>query len=307
MPFAANTILLKNIPLSYLDGRLLLNGTGLSFVNEGSTPSNVVFTTGDQTISGVKVFEGFAHFGNRLLIDSSGVYKIDWEAGIIRSNDEASSVDWEYRTLYGINGDGSLDWYNRHCLDANETISIDWDSRALVSGAETGLSWGQKTLYGVWSHTGVPTSSGHIVNKSYHDANSVYSMQFGHASLTPTDSTTYYFGAAFSDVPTSTQSTSPVMVVPTSGVLRKIVGNASMMTTLGNAETVSMIVYKNGVAAATGTYVATGYNNKIFSGLSSINLNVNALDTLQLGMSCPVWTVNPVGINNSLIAQISLG
>ena len=592
MPFAANTILLKNIPLSYLDGRLILNGTGLSFVNEGSAPSNVVFTTGDQTISGRKIFAGYLDAGNRYLISSNGYNVLDWEDRVL-SEQGSTKLDWVANEVYGVwthtgvatssghivnygkltdyaypksnpsgyfnrsgtsilyatyggsypsvdldqgilytnyyntsgqsvdyngmnlyNGktgperklranwdaaelydnnesqsiiwmdrqlttstgfsDVALDWenkiisgdwqtdtkptssghiinkgyldsysemvrtfgdqniiggkvfyslgesldyypsldienqkllhnhysatYNRYHsgavinwragvlgwsevgpydsidyprislesgilykynspdslaaikLDSSELfdgtntkidwendrlysyynyqhyIAFDWKHSKIATGAEasggvvfngfesklyyTGaesLNWAYKNLVGNWQIDTVPTTSGHIINKGYCDSNSIYSIQFGHASLIPTDSTTYYFGGAFSDLPGSVQATSPVMVVPTSGVLRKIVGNASIMTTLSTAETISMIVYLNNSPIATGSYNTTGYNNKIFSGLSSINRNVNALDTLQLGMSCPAWTVNPIGANNSLIAQISLG
>lgn len=345
-------------------------------------PSDVVRTSGNQIISGVKAFVGEASFSaisamdgasalsidcsqrflydnleevsidyqNRVLsgdwhtntnpIDSLHVANVGWVSGWVGSNstlvkttgvqhisdtkhffelDAGKSVISEFPMLSVTYGELSIYEPNHDNLifsaafdawnDLNGVASCNFESRQLLSGSNVSIDWKDKTLNGAWTVDSNPTATGGIATKAYVDslAGGVYTVPFGHAlQATVADSTTYYFGGCQDAPPQTTASSASVVPVPQSGVLRKIVGNASVPGTLSSAENVSLVVYINGSAVATGTYQTTGRNNTIFSGLQNIDRNISALDTIQLSMMTPAWTTNPTNLRQSAVAYISL-
>jgi hypothetical protein len=257
----------------------------------------------------------------RILSTSAGFsdVSLNWETRSLFDIAGNLVLDWDTSHVYGESGLYSIGWADRLLYDNSPSIcvSADWNNRKLysVTGAgtvQTTLDWQNRVLSGNWQTNCVPTATGHIVNKAYVDSvvgasSGVYTLQLSHNQFSPADTLTYYIAAAVGHTPITTQSSSPVIAVPTSGVLRKIIGTAFVAGTLGTSETVSLIVYKNGTSVATGSYLASGRNNTIVSGLSGLSVPVGYLDTLQLAMVCPTWATNPTNLTNSLSAYVSLG
>lgn len=215
-------------------------------------------------------------------------------------------------TMRLIDGsDTKLDWSLSRLITTG-TSSVDWGNRLLYSDAGSqSANWNSKALYGNWSTDTSPTASNHLVNKSYVDSNSSFTLGFGHKMVSPADSTTststhYYFGGIWDETPTTTQSDTSVVYVPTSGILRNIVGNCYVQGTLASSEDVYLVVSVNGSDVATGTYKMTGRNNIIQSGLQSINRNLSKYDSIQMRFSGS-WATNPINIRHNLNAYITLG
>lgn len=229
-------------------------------------PNDVVRTTGNQSISGNKVFAGVSNFNDG----------VNMNRGLnVTDEDSVTSATFNTRFLYDMAGNASLSW----------------------DGLE---------VRGVWSHTGIASAPNHITNKQYVDSTSSYTIPFGHTSSNLTASSSGYFASApvaFS----SSEPNSPIAIVPKSGILKSIVGVCSIAGTLASAGVVNLVVFKNGVSVATGTYVATGRNNVISSGVQSLNIPVSELDYIKLMVSTPAWVTNPTSVSHSLNAYITLG
>lgn len=242
------------------------------------------------------------------IVNSTGGAVVDFLNGYLYA--VTLAVDWGERYLHDYSGLYSVAWQDRVLFTSNENdaASLDWGNRKLYTGASSEvLDWGSLHLVGNWGLDGTPVLPDHITNKNYVDSTSSYTIPFGHASFNPVDSTTYYFGTAFGVAASSSQSTSPVSAIPKSGKLKSLIGTATVAGTLGSSETVSLIVYKNGASVATGTYLMTGRNNVISSGVNNLNISVSELDTLQLSTVCPAWTTNPTSVTHSFNAYVTLG
>ena len=250
----------------------------------GAIPSDVVRTTGAQSISGAKRFVQSVEISNatgleRMFIaeGGAGYFNVDSDGFVkIHSNSYGSEA-----TFYS-------------------------ESMSFTDGTSDTMLVSDRMLMGEWISDFSPTQTGGLATKGYVDSTSSYTIPFGHASFNPLDSTTYYFGAAFGIVASSSQSTSPASAVPKSGVLKSVIGTATVSGTLSSSETVSFVVYKNGTSVATGAYLMTGRNNVISSGVNSLNIPVSELDTLQLSFVCPAWATNPLSVTHALNAYITL-
>lgn len=224
----------------------------------GGVGSDVVRTTGNQTISGIKKFSDT----------------------IASSLDGYESCSMDNRMLHRSDGDPVMSW---------DTLNLSY----------------------LWTHSSAPTDPYHIANKAYVDSNSSFTLGFGHKTINPADSTPststhHYFGGICDEIPTTTQSDASVVYVPTSGILRSIVGNCFVQGTLASSEDVYLVVSVNGSDVATGTYKMTGRNNIIQSGLQSINRNLSKYDSIQMRFSGS-WATNPMNVRHNLNAYITLG
>jgi len=101
------------------------------YVNSSS--SNIVYTTGDQNISGNKSFYGdilLSGANNR--IGQYHYIDVDNNFVKIRLQDGTPVFDSEELSLYDINGSTSIAFSNRR-LDSIDGISIDWEGRSLAN------------------------------------------------------------------------------------------------------------------------------------------------------------------------------
>ena len=302
----------------------------------GSIPSDVVRTTGNQTITGSKTFHSSTTFNNDVGIygkliatDQSDVSSVDthlrvlyndvaqetlnWLDGTTKNFDGAVTIDWrnsDLKSRLALSSGSVLNWEALNLFDYSGNYSADWNLRQFytsVGYTDVSVDWESRLLSGNWRTNTSPTASNHLVNKSYVDTNSSFTLGFGHAILnTVTDSTLYYFGGFHGETPQSTPSDGSVVYSPTSGVLRSVVGDCFVAGTLSSNEDVRLVVSVNGTDVATGTYRTTGKNNLIQSGLQSINYNLNKYDAIQMRFSGN-WGTNPTQIRHNLNAYITLG
>lgn len=159
-----------------------------------SIPSDVVRTTGAQTVSGVKTFANDIRISGNI-IDTGSVNSVDTNARKLKNSAGDDSIDWQNRYAYDDAGTLTLDWgdgggydgagqpsfswtsrtlsaygaglslnWDSNYLANGGTVVLDWASLQLKDGSTATLDWNVKSLYGVWQHTGVASSSNHIVN-----------------------------------------------------------------------------------------------------------------------------------------------
>ncbi len=127
-----------------LSGNLLSTGQALYnyivAVSGLDTNSNIVYTTGNQNISGVKTF-----FNSIQLRPTTNL--LDSNSTII--------LDTNSRLLRDSNGLGALDWYDastRILFDSSESISCNWETRlCLNSGGKINIDWQNTILSGNWN------------------------------------------------------------------------------------------------------------------------------------------------------------
>lgn len=306
----------------------------------GGVGSDVVRTTGNQSITGSKTFQSAATFNNdvgiygkliatdqsdtssldthvRALYNDIAQETLNWNDGVVKNFDGAVTIDWrssDLKSRFALSSGSVLNWEANNLFDNSGNYSADWNLRQLYGSAgytDINVDWESRQLSGNWATNTNPTQSGHLANKSYVDSNSSFTLGFGHKMVSPADSTTststhYYFGGIWDETPTTTQSDTSVVYVPTSGILRNIVGNCYVQGTLASSEDVYLVVSVNGSDVATGTYKMTGRNNIIQSGLQSINRNLSKYDSIQMRFSGS-WATNPINIRHNLNAYITLG
>jgi hypothetical protein len=110
--------------------------TGVSGQNVNSqTLQNVVFQTGDQTISGVKTF--------RNNINVSGNVNVTGELHV------------DTITTHFINDDLRIDVVNRQLYDDQPFVSVDWGADQLLFNSNITLDWQRQILSGTWNAQGL--------------------------------------------------------------------------------------------------------------------------------------------------------
>lgn len=134
--------------------------------------TNVVTTTGDQSISGQKTFLGrllalannvsSIDSLNRKLFDGSGQVNINWESGYAYS----TIVDYQESEEEAIpilgNSQLSVDWQGRVLWDRFGNPSIDWDFNYLYAGGSPSIDWGFRELYNEDGYPTVKWQSRHL-------------------------------------------------------------------------------------------------------------------------------------------------
>lgn len=148
-----------------------ISGGGSSYI------PNIVYTTGDQRISGIKTFnssipsklDSLASIdpNNRYLMQSGDGENVvvDWQNQRLNGNDSSISIDWQNRTLndslnairlnwqnnlaYNYAGQTTLDWQHEQLIDHNLGISsLNWASRILIdSNNINSLNWNVRGLF----------------------------------------------------------------------------------------------------------------------------------------------------------------
>lgn len=141
----------------------------------GGTPSNVVFLTGDQNISGRKSFKQDVEFydslgrlsykaesgmfygydstgqfsirrsvglNTRALYDSSNSISVDWSSSRSLFVGSSQVLNWGNQILKNQSNVETLNWDQGYTSDSSSVASIDWEDRALINSNENGvLSW----------------------------------------------------------------------------------------------------------------------------------------------------------------------
>lgn len=123
-----------------------------------SSVKNVVFATGNQTISGNKTFSAPLYssldslasidINSRSLIKNNAV-SINWDTKVLNDSIENTSLEWDNRFLADSNIFTSVDWNNRLLYNNNNVVVADWNN-ALLSGLNgTTFDWSNGIFYGI--------------------------------------------------------------------------------------------------------------------------------------------------------------
>jgi hypothetical protein len=123
-------------------GGLIISKTGQLIVfsggagNTGATQNltNVVFTTGDQTVSGIKIFSNNIGVDNILSASAFDDVRIDLVNRQLMDGTPFQTVDWNLGQL-NWNGTNSLNW-------ANQTLSGTWRIQNLIISGQSLVTGG---------------------------------------------------------------------------------------------------------------------------------------------------------------------
>lgn len=146
---------------------LRLGETGSYLLNQinNISISNVVYTTGNQLISGIKNFNdgivtniisgiisnaGVIDFDNKRLVNGDGTEKINWDNGGLFDASHTTSVNWEERKLIDNVGVQSINYQDRTLKDNGLNIVLNWNDKVLIrSDNITTVDWQSALLYDV--------------------------------------------------------------------------------------------------------------------------------------------------------------
>jgi hypothetical protein len=127
------------IDLNNMSGKIT---SGINITNV----ANVVYQTGNQTISGTKVF-------NSAINDTSNFQTIDLNNRILSDSTSSLSIDYNNRYLVEpiSNPKASLDWGNRRLNNLAGNVSIDWATGTMLdTSAALSISYQSRILSGSW-------------------------------------------------------------------------------------------------------------------------------------------------------------
>lgn len=132
----------ENITLDWQNRRL----TGNWVLNNEPivTGNKVVYTTGNQTISGIKTFSNAILIAGTpgLYLSGSTIYygaintspKMDFSTMVLYDDDGLPAIDWATRYLHSTTSLVTLDWASHTLIGSDSTVSLNWDSKTLISG-----------------------------------------------------------------------------------------------------------------------------------------------------------------------------
>lgn len=163
---------------------------GLSGSLANPTTPNIVYTTGDQAITGIKTFA-------TNIVVSNTINTANKTLGAFLG----TSVNWSNGTLIDYNtSNASVDWIsNRSLSDSSSALSVAWNSRTLVDvNGATSVNWANRSLIDTsgnvaffWVPSGVTSNSGiYLKDTGNYARNSVASVA-QLIGLSGADSTTY--------------------------------------------------------------------------------------------------------------------
>ena len=155
--------------------------------------TDVVWVTGDQSISGTKTFVLPIYVSGRVatpiispydvlgvnsypmievasgklwIYNGSTAYlpTVDWPQCYLTAKNNVVSVNWNIYTLYDGTSQTALDWSNRILSDTSSVGSVDWQNRWLLnSSIQTNLDWENRQLSGNWDAEGLTIGGRPIV------------------------------------------------------------------------------------------------------------------------------------------------
>jgi hypothetical protein len=147
-----DTLSISGVDISITSGDIALtnrptvNGTGVLLSGEVvnfSLPNTIVYTTGDQVISGNKSFYGDVLLtGNNNRIGKGYYIETDSDFVYIKDLYNTKILNTEELNFRSLNGVESLNWEGRQLVDSVGVESIEWNERYLANKlGQTVLTW----------------------------------------------------------------------------------------------------------------------------------------------------------------------
>lgn len=130
----------------------------------------------------------------------------------------------------------------------------------------------------------------------------IYQMELSHAPITPTDSSSYYFGGVWSAVPTTAGVAYYRSHAARTGTITEIYVSIGLGGNNGSAEDSTLTLLKNGSSLQEITTVAK-YNAQYSAfALTGLSLAVAQGDQMSVKWDTPAWVTNP----NSVYHHVTL-
>jgi len=114
-------------------------------------------------------------------------------------------------------------------------------------------------------------------------------------ALNPADSTTYYFGSAYSQTPPTSAATRRLWI-PRAGTIRAVYGHFAVGGTLGSAETITVYIRVNNTTDATVSSTAAMSAATNTWSNASMTQAVSAGDYIEVKFVCPAFATNPTSV-----------
>lgn len=125
-----------------------------------------------------------------------------------------------------------------------------------------------------------------------------YDIFAGHGAWSPTDGSTYYWGAFVSGGPSTVQGLERIGI-SRDGMIERIELTVLIVTANGSGESVIKRLQVNGADVSTLSTNFTyngGVNTQIQASFAGLNIPVVAGNRLELTESCPTFATNPTNI-----------
>lgn len=151
------------------------------------------------------------------------------------------------------------------------------------------------------------TDSRAVINTNFANLNADkkevgYVIQATHSPLSPSDSTTYYFGSQTGITPSTTAATARVYI-PKAGTIKTIYAYVSVLGTLGTSETSTLSLRLNNSTDTTITSsLVTTAVSQVFS--ATVSIAVVAGDYFEIKWVTPAWATNPTTVRIPITVYI---
>ena len=122
-----------------------------------------------------------------------------------------------------------------------------------------------------------------------------YTINIGHYSINPADSTVYYFGSRTYDYPFTSVTGYSRIIIPENGCIRKITLYQISAIVVGSAEDQIIEIRKNFATDYTVKTVSTAVDKRDFSNFD-LNIPVAQNDSIEIKWTTPAWVTNPEGV-----------
>ncbi len=127
-------------------------------------------------------------------------------------------------------------------------------------------------------------------------------LLFGHDSVSPVDSTTYYIGGQFNLSPTTSASDGRRLISPVTGFITQVSISETVGGTLGSSETSTFTI--NNVTQSTSSTITTtatyDSSSSLINYILSSPLYVVNGDKLEIRWVTPAWVTNPTTVRQQI-------
>ncbi len=151
--------------------------------------------------------------------------------------------------------------------------------------------------------SGAASSSTVLLGNQTWSARGKYAVQASAAALSPSPSTTYYFGRRFASAP-STTALLAAIIAPDAGTITSVSFVLGVDGTLSSSETFSVYIRVDNTTDHLVTSSAR-MDFASFSVVTPLSISVASGANLEVKIVTPAWSVNPTNVHLSAVILIS--
>jgi hypothetical protein len=273
---------------TFLTGGTYSNGTAIFTNNTGGTFNVTGFYTGS---TDVRITGGTYSAGTITLLNNTG--------GTV----SISGLSTGYTYTQTNNYTATIPITVTHNLNTTEILIqiIDTNTNQLILGSVSNYQLNSVDITLSSSLNGIKVV---IVGGSISSATprGKINLLFGHDSISPADSTTYYIGGQFNLSPTTSANDGRRLISPVTGYVTQVSISETVGGTLGTSETSTFTI--NNVTQSTSSTITTTATYDSSSSLINYILSspiyvVNG-DKLEIRWTTPAWATNPTTVRQQI-------